>query len=470
MNYFLLLIILGLNFLCSAGEHRGRTDNTPENILKRRGELIFPVNPELDEEIQLNFSSEMRKEKKELEKIKYYLLNGELRLASVFLSNLSYTQSELRPTIYRYLAILSFIQEDFEKTYEYLSLKELQEIPEFGKICLLKTLTEIVLNRVDTVGKTWSKCRANNARYITDNYLIWPEIMVQFKLQPQGMMTKTPIEEYRLGLLSNEDTKIILKMALFLNQEDLILKQISELTFIQLQDTEIRELVGQIYFRKGYLVGSYQFIEDLTSPNALNIVGNLHLMKKNYEKAYQQFKLTLEKKPNSQNALERILPLAWILGEWESAFNYAHTLPSSVETIANKLTLLAAFSLQKADYESSEKYLQKILGNTRQGERLEVTQLAGFTELMQKDNERAKKYSWASCRDNDLINCWLLFQFSQWENFSLTIKRDEIINHKAEWKTLIEKEVEQPLKEKVFINQLDVEELDDKLINLIKNP
>jgi hypothetical protein len=93
------------------------------------------------EELQLNLSSEITKEKKELEKIKYYLLNGEERLASLYLSKLSYTQSALRPTIYRYLAIVSFIQENFEKTYEYLSLKELQEIPEFGKICLLKTLT-----------------------------------------------------------------------------------------------------------------------------------------------------------------------------------------------------------------------------------------------------------------------------------------------------------------------------------------
>jgi hypothetical protein len=439
MNYFVLFLMLGLSSVCSS------------------------------EELQLNISSEITKEKKELEKSKYYLLNGEHRLASLYLSKLSYTHSVLRPTIYRYLAVLSFIEENFEKTYEYLSLKELQEIPEFGKICLLKTLTEIVLDKVDSLGHTWSKCRANNARYITDNHLIWPEVMVQFKLGPKGFMTKTPIEEYRLGLLSNQDTKIILKMAIFLNQEDLILKQISELTLIQLQDTEIRELVGQVYFRKGYLFESYQFIEDLTSPNALNIIGNLHLMKKNYEKGYQQFKLTLEKKPNSQNALERILPLAWILGEWESAFNYAHELPSSVETIANKLTLLAAFSLQKADYESSEKYLQKILGNTRQGERLEVTQLAGFTELMQKDNERAKKYSWASCRENDLINCWLLFQFSQWENFSLTIKRDEPIKHKAEWSSLTEKELDHSLKEKVFINQLDIEELDDKLIKLMSD-
>jgi tetratricopeptide (TPR) repeat protein len=468
MNYLILLLILVLAQVLYAENHQGETVNTPGNIMKKRGEFIFPWNSLSDEELDFYSSRDMREEKKKLKKIKYYLLNGELRLASEYLSKLSHSQSPLRPTIYRYLAILSFIEGNYEKTDEYLSIKELQNIPEFGKICLLKTLTEIVLNRNDSLKQTWSKCYAYNARDATDNYLIWPEMMVEFKLRPQEGMTRKTLERYKLSLLNNEDTKIILKIALYLNQEEVVLEQIPELNLTQLQDSEIRELVGQIYFRKGNLQKSYLFIEDLTSPNAINIVGNLHLMKKNYEKAFDQFKQALKLKPNSQNALERILPLAWILGDWESAFNYAYELPSNEETMANKLTLLAAFSLEQGDYEKSEKYLQKVVNNDQKGERLQVTQLGSFLSIMQKDDMKARKYSWMSCQQNDLINCWLLFQFSQWENFSITITRKDKFTIQSQWQGLKEKEINQPLQEKVYISQKDIEELDDKLIELLE--
>jgi len=461
------LFILTLCLKVYAGEKPGETINSPEDLFERRGRLEIPGNSFKADELEGGLSSEFTKERKELEKIKYYLLNGEARLARAYLSKLQYIQSEMRPIVNRYLAILSFIEGDFQKSYEYLSLKELQKIPEFGKICVLKTLTEVVLNKINSLNDTWSRCKVNNARFLNESHLLWPEMIVQFKLNPKGGMTKIPFNDYRLSLLSNEDTKIILKLALYLNQEDLLIDQIPELSMSQLQDPEIRELAGQIFFRKGSLVKSYNFIEDLESPNAENIKGNLHLLKGNYENAYKQFKVALNQKPNSQNALERLLPLSWVLGDWKNAFSYAHELSSSDETIANKLTLLSAFSIQSGDYEQTNKFIQKILGTSPKGSRLEVSQIASFTSLMLKDENQTRKQSLKSCEQYDLINCWMLFQLSQWENFSLTIKRDDEIIHQKEWENLIKDDLDAPLKENIYINQMDVEELDDKLIQLL---
>src|SRR5690606_37073154 len=178
----------------------------------------------------------------------------------------------------------------------------------------------------------------------------------------------------KIASLDTEETKVMLKLALYLNQEKLVLNELPDLTLDQLQDSEVRELVGQIYFRSGSLAKSYRFVEDLKSPNSENIKGNLYLLRTKYELAYAQFKLALDQKVNSQNALERLLPLSWLLNDWESGSKYAEQIVAKPESQVNKLTLLSAFLMQKGDYSESLKLLEKIDQKTRRGNDLEVTQ------------------------------------------------------------------------------------------------
>ena len=56
---------------------------------------------------------------------------------------------------------------------------------------------------------------------------------------------------------------------------------------------------------------------------------------------------------------------------------------------------------------------------------------------------------------------------TQWDQFPSTIKREETLPHKREWENLVNEDRNQPLQEKNYINQLDIEELDDKLIQLM---
>ena len=66
------------------------------------------------------------------------------------------------------------------------------------------------------------------------------------------------------------------------------------------------------------------------------------------ELAYAQFKLALKRKNNSQNALERIAPTAWILNQWEEGAIYASRLEARPGEESNKLTLFS----QNFAYES----------------------------------------------------------------------------------------------------------------------
>lgn len=456
----LFLILLLTGFAAQAND----------GLLSRRGEFTPPPSIYDVEELNRVLFSELRTQNNELKKVKYYLLNGEIRMARVYLSKLAYTRTKLRPVIYRYLAMLSFIEGDYSKSYFYTEKPELQDLPYFSKICTLKVLNQIVLSKNYELEKDWHKCQMQNYGNINPQNIVWLDTLVKLKLNPNQGITTIPFKGIKLQAMDNGTLKVFLKLSLYLNQESLVIDQIPELTLEQLQDPEVREIAGQIFFRTGALARSYRFIEDLKSPNAENIKGNLYVLRNKYELAYAQFKLSLEQKQNSQNAMERILPLAWLMGDWEGGSKYAEQVINSPQTMINKMTLASAFQTQKGDYEKAGRILEHIAQKSRRGTAIEVTQLGSFNALMLNRPEIVKKQATMSCEQYDLINCWVLFQLAQWDAFPLTIRREEKISDKRDWEKLISEDIDAPLTETVFVNQLDIEEMDDKLVQLIPTP
>ncbi len=439
---------------------------TPD-VLSRRGELEQPSS--VFDVVELNkvLFSEIKEQDSDLKRVKYYLVNGEIRLARAYLNRLTYTRSKLKPIVYRYLGILHFIEGNFAKSYLNLSKPELNTIPHYSKICALKVINQIALNKTSGLEQEWARCRVENPRNFVDSNLVWLETLVELKANPRPGLTKVPFRRVKLVTYDNDDLKIMMKLALYLNQEKLLQDQIPELNVEQLQDLEVRELAGQILFRLGSLAKSYKFIEDLKSPNAENIKGNLYVLRQKYELAYAQFKLALEQKQNSQNAMERLLPLAWLLGDWEKGSEYAERVIALPQTQMNKLTLFAAFLTQKSDFEQAAKVLETIAQKSRRGTEIDVTQLSSFVALMQNRPDHARKNAELSCAQYDLVNCWILMQLTQWDSFALTLRRPEELPARNSWEKLLKEDVHQPLKETVYVNQLDIEELDDKLIQLI---
>jgi tetratricopeptide (TPR) repeat protein len=470
---FLLITILPLKLVAVELPIRndgGTISYATENLLRRRGELIPP--PDLFNLDELNrvMFSDLKKQDDELKKVKYFLLNGEIRQAKILLSKLAYTRTKLKPVIYRYLGIISFIEGDFEKTYNYLSLPALQNIPHYGKICVLKVLSQIILTKLNQLEENWEKCQLENPDKFRERNLIWMETLVQLKLNPRAGITKVPFKQIKIASFTADEAKVLIKLALYLNQENLIVDQMTELTLDQLQDPEIRELAGQVFFRTGALAKSYHFVEDLNSPNSENIKGNLYILRDKYELAYAQFKLALEQKQNSQNAMERLLPLAWLLRDWEGGSKYSEQVLSSPQTQINKLTLVAAFLMQKGQYTEASRVLDAIAQRSRRGTEIEVTQLRSFTELMQNKPDVVSKQASLSCSQYDIINCWVQFQLAQWDSFPLTLRREDKLEEGKEWERLLKSDLKEPLSETVFVNQLDIEEMDDKLIQLIPSP
>jgi tetratricopeptide (TPR) repeat protein len=291
---------------------------------------------------------------------------------------------------------------------------------------------------------------------------------VRLKLKPVPGITSAPFRKVNLDALETSDLKILLKLSLYLNQESLVVEKLPRLTPEQLLDTEVRELAGHIFFRSGKFSNAYKFIEDIKSPNSENIKGNLYLLREKYEIAYAQFKLALKEKQNSQNALERLVPIAWLLGDWKGGASYSQQIIASQGAEANKLTIMAAFEMQAGNYEKARKNLKEIRRKSRRSSALEVNQISSFTALMQNDEEELKSAAGMSCELYDMVNCWVLYQTYHWDNFPLVVRRGDEIPRKDDWTRLTQEKLPGKLSEKVYVFQQDIEELDDAMIKLVK--
>ena len=71
-----------------------------------------------------------------------------------------------------------------------------------------------------------------------------------------------------------------------------------------------------IYFRNKDHPNAKKFLEDVDTANAHNILAGIYLKQNKTELAFAEYKLALLKKHNSRNALEKIIPLSYILSDY----------------------------------------------------------------------------------------------------------------------------------------------------------
>lgn len=403
----------------------------------------------------------------ELGKVKYAIMNGNLERAKVDLLKIKEENSFIKVIKRRYESYIYFLEGSYDKSMAVISTDAFNTDSLFAKTCHLRILNMIILDDVSKINRYWNKCRELNKKHERTES-IWFENLVQLRANKKNYLTKTKILNLK-GLGYDEKfIKIYLKLSLYMNQEDEILKFIEELPEEYFENDEIREIMGHLYYRKGKLGTAFDFLEDLKSVNAENVKGNIYLADKKYELAYAQFKLALNQKNDSYNAIERALPLAWILEQWNDGVDFSKRMYKNEKNKYKKLSILTAFYLRLGKYKEALENLKEITVYAKYSQPYEVNQLYAFTALATGDMDKMKIYSSLACKKLDALNCWLLLQASTWEDLSKTIYRKEAvttdaINLLSSLKTQV---FDAPIDEDQYIDQYDIEELDDKLIQI----
>jgi hypothetical protein len=400
--------------------------------------------------------------------VKKFIINGQYEKAKSLLINADYTKNFTRSIQYRYLALINFIDGKYKKSLEYLNKKDLQTVQAQDKICLLKTLNLLIIENLQEAKFEWARCQNLTGGKSVTNHT-WMTTLVSVKLNESRNSIQRPFEGLSIENEREPFLSLFLKLSIYLNKQDEIIPRLKYLGINAYEDIKIRELIGMMYFRNGELVKAYNMLEDLTTPNANNFKGNIYLAQEKYELAYAQFKLALKNKDNSQNSLERIIPIAWILKQWKNGANYVRRLQTNKQSSFFQKALEAAFVTQQKDYKFASLILEEIVKGSRNSQSIEVNQLYSYNSVMLDDQQKSELYSNRSCNQKDGFNCWFRNYYLIWKDITKVIKQDKkIIENDTDLISTYTSEFnESPIQETEYISQKDIEELENANIDLL---
>ena len=136
-----------------------------------------------------------------------------------------------------------------------------------------------------------------------------------------------------------------------------------------------------------------------------------------------------------------------------------------------KDALESGFHIRMNNFDLAERKL-RILDAEYQGQPpLEVDIMRSYVALRNNAPRTLFITSKNACRRYDGLSCWLQNQLIIWENIGKTIERDELIQAKSSFaiNDLKSLQTVEPLKENVYIDQKDIEELDSQLVKIKVN-
>lgn len=413
-----------------------------------------------------------RNDLRDLRLAKYSLLAGDNARAERYLERLGSEHPRLDFVVKRYAALSSFMQGNFSNSYNLLKGERLNLISSYEEICLLRLLSLFALGKKhpdhSKISPEFDNCRAITYKY-TDNEHFWLSSMKTISLGDIEKLPGTKITDFTSILVNDESTRLWMKQALYTNREDQILKNIGLLPEESYQNIGIRELLGMAYYRAQNPERAADFIEDLSTPNADNIRGDIALSKKEWELAYGHFRLALKRKDDSLNALERAIPLTWLLEQWKDGIELLSRYVGDDYDPIKLLALETAFRIRLGQYDKADdnlRYLNsKLLGSAP----LDIQLMRSYVALMRGDLKQLKESATIACRSFDGLNCWISDQLLVWDNLTKTVKRSDEINSSVRSVDQIMSDSSNDiiaLKEKQLIDQRDIEELDSRDIKL----
>jgi hypothetical protein len=404
-----------------------------------------------------------------LKQAKFFLLNGETALARQAIYQLMRRdRDDLSVTALRYLALAEFQDGQWRSTLKLLDKPELDRFPHFAHICSLKMIVRVALQETIKLGQEWTRCKQENARDLRERDTIWMDALVAMAQKDQKNVGQQIARTRSIKNLSVSELRPFLKLVLYLNLEDRIIDDLETLDYDAIGDEETRVIIAQIYFRRGKFANAWKLMEDIHNPNVENMKGNLWLLRGNQELAYAQFKLALQQKANSHNAVERALPLAWTLQQWTDGLKFSERMYVHEKNRMQKLTTTAAFAVRLSKWDEALSKLQVVHREKGEDTALETSQLSTYVALKRNDQRRLAKHSREACQNGDITACWLITANIIWEDFPGLLNRDDsLVPETPLWKTLASGEAEK-FKDTVFVDQRDIDELDDALINLVK--
>lgn len=399
---------------------------------------------------------------------KFLMINGDLEKARLLLKEVYLTTDFSKKTQLRYLAMINFIEGNYLESTKILGRKDMQSFTEKSRYCVMNLISLLILDKKDRLKIEYKSCRESISNKAEVD-LVWLDALIKINTADGSFKSEDLFKNIFIENLEQDQLRIYLKLAIYLGQPKKVIPKFKVLSEETLSDPLFRELMGMNYFRNLDLVKAYQLLENSSDPNAEVFKGNILLLQQKYEAAFAQYKLALKQKENSANALERIIPLAWSLNQWQEGIDYIKRFKFNKGDELKKLTLLAAFQTMQQKPKKVKNTLKYINKLTKKGDPIEVLQVSSLNSLMTENERELESIVYRACLKKDGVHCWLLFALSAWDEPSQALKSKERLHLGSlnNYRPYFESVKTAPLTEEVFVDQKDIEELDNDLIEIL---
>jgi tetratricopeptide (TPR) repeat protein len=467
IKYLIPIYLLGLSFWCFAQS----VPSEPEEIfisypLQSSSEWDNLSLQELETKIMEAKGREEIKNKESLQVAKHYLFDGDFGRALLYLDKVN-SKGHFLLVKKRYLATIYFLQGKYPEVLEILNDRKFLITYRYGEICLLKIMSLLAMENYTQAYNEQFACFERVEAY-SQNNLFWINSAIRYH---GSRMTNEETYAFLrpsdpLLLYKNEYVRPWLKWGIYSGRSEVINEMLGLVNASVFQSNSIRELIGLIYYRLNDWKKATEFIEDLETVNAENIKGNMLLAEKKYELAYAHFQSALQKKNNSANALERVLPLTIMLEQWSEGLKFSDQLINTPTDQEVLLTLQSYFLLHLGDYQQALNKLGQVKKEFRRRPSLKFTLMRSFLSLMENNREDMLLAAEDSCKRFDGLNCWLLASSLNWPDLKALLVKEEITRPKENIQTFKESQDLKPFEEELVIDQSDIEELDTKILSL----
>lgn len=407
--------------------------------------------------------------KKKLQLMKHFMIQGQTDRAKIVSFDLDQDNDYSKDIHYRYKAVLSFIDGHYEKSLEYLSVIP-KNIESEVQLCQLEILNHLFLQNKQALERKWPSCYQTSISKSKNN-LLWLNSLVSISTKNVPELTKIPFKNIFIDNQNGDFLNLYLKLALYLNREEIIMSRIDKIADIQFDDLKTRELIAMLFFRKNKLLQAYELIKNLETPTALNMLAGFFMAQGKKRLAYGKYKLALEKKNTSLNSLERIIPLSIELEEYRSSEKYIK-MYNKLERPSEELLVLEAYlAYENKNYESSSRILRKIIKEKLNTQGLYINRLITLNALALEREELYRQIILKSCIQNSYINCNLLAFSSHFDEPTKVLNQTEqdtkILNEDIS--SLYMKDIDiEPIDDMIIVKQRDIEELEDRKLELTK--
>ncbi|MBF0367561.1 MAG: hypothetical protein HQK50_18445 [Oligoflexia bacterium] len=409
----------------------------------------------------------------DLKLLKFMILSGNTSYAKKLIIEGDFNTHLGKLITRRYLAVIAFIEGDYLQSFQISKEAARYNLKSLENFCLQKLMSEMILFtahyyhvevNLARLLEDYGTCSLQNYRDAPTGHL-WMQLLVN-SLNPKSLMRIRGLDFVFkiLNNASNEELAIWLKFALFFDQIEPLKEMISTINEEFLQDPQIRELLGIIYYRYGNSDLALELLQGITTANSEIVRGNIKLANKEYELAYGHFQYALKRKPDSLNALERIVPLAWVLGKWEEGILALHELSLKTSGSRDRTLLTALFFMRQEKYQPAYRQLRELQSAYHQAPPLEVNRALVYTSLLLKAEDDLKVHARSACEQNDALSCLHRYYLEVWTEYSKTVNNQEKISDSNEFTLEKIKNLADPtpIAETLFIHQNELENLNFK--------